>query len=208
MKKLILVISLALTGCSTVPFGYRYSMTQRSVGGNLMGPYMPIRAVSPTEIIATCTDGGVLKEQTLVLRGVAPSPDSQFNKEVTSWLHRKLAYFEDEGIYLLRDTCTTMKDGRLRGVVLYRLQGSVYHDISSGSVITSVSLYGVLQCDALELGKLLHEKEGGGFSWDRDFARFQRDAQKESLGFWARSPEYHASDKGQAQITDDHQTPR
>ena len=182
----LMLVAALFGGCVGLPFGYRCSLTHHSVEGNLAGPYMPTRAVSPTEIKATFMEGGVRKDVTLELRGVACPSDVEFRKDVTAWLHRKVAYFEDEGVYLLRDTLVDLGNDRLRGVVLYPLQRSVCHDVTSGRTVSLVSLYGVLQCDALELGQLLHQKDDAVFSWDRDFARFQQEARRDRLGYWGK----------------------
>lgn len=182
----LISLTLICVSCASLSQSYRLSLDHSRVEGNLVGPYMPIRAISPTEILATVVDGNTRKEVVLKLRGVATPPSKIDRYEAERWLRREVVSYEDEGLYLLKDTILESESSQITGVVLYPLQRAVFNNIDTGEAITRVSRYAILQVDALDFGILLHEKDAGDFSWDRDFAHFQRGAQRDRRGYWEK----------------------
>jgi len=187
----VVVLCVFFTGCSKLSLGYRYSVAGSHVSDQLEGPYMPTEVISPTEVRANLYDGRQHKEVVLVLRGVVSPSDRRLRDEAEKWLDYKILCYRDEGFYILKNTLLDADCARMTGVVLYPLQRSVYHNARSGETETVVHRYGVLQCSALASGILLHMKEDTHYPWDRDFAHFQRSAQRDRLGCWNTQNEEH-----------------
>jgi len=192
---------LLSAGCAVLSVGYRYTLDHNNVEGNLAGPYMPIGAISPTAIKTVLDDGGVQKEVVLELRGVVSPPDAVASNAAAKWLRWRVVDWANEGLFVLKDTLIDCGNGLVKGVVLYPLQRSVFHDIATGRTVTLVSRYGVLQCDALNHGRLLQAKDSASFSWGRDFAHFQQEARQDRLGYWD-SRSTNKISKGQTEQTE------